>query len=88
MLPVQGKRWVDTLALLINLAFWIPRRLYWRLRLGSWPAALQKLSTYRKTYWFYWPIPLKDRLYRYKDLWVDIQSYLRLLRQETADFPP
>lgn len=87
MLTLRGKRWIDTLALWINLAFWVPRRLYWRLRLGSWPAAIQKLSTYRKTYWFYWPIPLKDRLYRYKGLWVDIRGFLYLLRQDTQDFP-
>lgn len=88
MIPLKGQRWTDTLALWINLAFWLPRRLYWRLRLGSWTAALRKLGIYRKTYWFYWPIPLQDRLYRWKELWIPVEGFGYLRNHEKKqDFP-
>ncbi|GIV22795.1 MAG: FkbM family methyltransferase [Bacteroidia bacterium] len=86
---VRGKRWIDTLALGINLAFWLPRRWWWQWRLGSRTAAWKKLMERPHYHWSRWPVSLKGRWFRLPTgIYADEAGLIWSIAQKQGDrFP-
>lgn len=66
-LKIRGERWIDTLALWINGAFWLPRRWWYEFRFGKGPETWNRLMQNPSKHWITWPIPLHNRKYRYDE---------------------
>lgn len=88
MWRIRGRRWVDTLALWVNGVFWLPRRIFWQLRLGSKEAAIQKLLQTPHKHWTVWPVPLAERSYWWGNTLIDAAGITWFMKEEDKEIPP
>ncbi|MCX8113108.1 MAG: hypothetical protein N3E49_07965 [Bacteroidia bacterium] len=88
-LQIQGQRWIDSLVLWINGAFWLPRRWYYTYLYGSKEKAWYKLMEEPHKHWTMWPFRLSERRYRYqKGPFVDGTGLIWFVAREQGDTFP
>lgn len=88
MWRIRGRNWGDTLALWVNALFWLPRRFFWQLRLGSKEAAVQKLLQNPHRHWTVWPLSLAERSYWWGTTLIDAAGLIWFAKGEDQEIPP